>query len=107
MATSGHVLQGLRSPRALILSIATSLDVPSLASSVVAAVSLRVERGDDSEEAWTCTVVSQAAELLVVAHPWSAGENDTAGETLRIYAQLTTAGGVLECEAATVTVRPR
>lgn len=109
MPTSGHVLAGLRSPRALLLSISPSTDVPDLSTSaVIAPESLRVWRGDDSVQTWTCTVVSQTAALLVLAHPWVVGDNDTAGETLRVYAQLTlAAGGVVECEAATVTVTAR
>ena len=70
--SSGHVLQGLRSPRALFLSVSPSIDAPSLDSATVTAVSLRVERGDGREEVWTCTIQSQSATLLVLAHPWVA-----------------------------------
>jgi len=105
MANSGTVVAGLRSPRALILDLVPSEDVPDL--SLVTAASLKVWRARDVVQTWTCEMSDKTAETLTLTHPWVAGDNDTPGESLRVYAQLTIAGQINEVEVTTVTVIPR
>lgn len=106
MATDrGSVLAGLRSPRALVIDITPSDDVPDL--SVVTAAELRVFRTGNTEETWTCSMSNQTATTLTLTHPWVVGDNDTVGEGLRIYPQLTISGLVNEALGVIVTVSQR
>ena len=101
----GTVLAGLRSPRALVSDITPSDDVPDL--SVVTAAELRVFRSGSVEETWTCSMSNQTSTTLTLTHPWVAGDNDTVGEGLRIYPQLTISGLVNEAIGCIVTVSQR
>ena len=101
----GTVLAGLRSPRALVIDITPSDDVPDL--SVVTAAELRVFRSGNVEETWTCSMSNQSATTLTLTHPWVVGDNDTVGEGLRIYPQLTISGLVNEALGVIVTVSQR
>lgn len=104
---TGTVVQGLRSPRALEITVEPSTDVPDL--SLVTAASLKVWRrnGLGDVEDWTATITSQSSSSLVLVHPWVDGDNDTPSEHLRVYAQLTIGGEVVECEPVTIYVKPR
>ena len=101
------VVQGLRTPRALEITVAASTDVPDL--SIVTDAALLVYRRSGIVQTWTATIASQSADTLVLTHPWQAGDNDIAGEQLRIYAQLTIPGATnqVECEPVTITVTAR
>ncbi len=105
LSNRGSVLVGLRSPRALVIDITPSVDVPDL--SVVTAASLKVYRASGLVETWACAMSNQSADTLRLTHPWVAGDNDKVGEGLRIYPQLTIGDDVNEALGVIVTVTQR
>lgn len=105
LSNRGTVLVGLRSPRALVIDLAPSDDVPDL--SVVTEATLKVYRASGVVETWTCSMSNQSADTLRLTHPWVAGNNDVVSEGLRIYPQLTIAGEVNEALGVVVTVTQR
>ena len=105
LVNRGTVLVGLRSPRALVIDVEPSDDVPDL--STVTDASLRVYRAAGVIESWTCAMSLQTATTLRLTHPWVVGDNDTVGEGLRIYPQLTIAGLVNEAQVCIVSVTAR
>ena len=75
--------------------------------SVITDASLTVYRASGVVESWTCTMSLQTATTLRLTHPWVVGDNDTVGEGLRIYPQLTIAGLVNEAQVCIVSVTAR
>lgn len=105
LVNRGTVVAGLRAPRALVIDIYPSAAVPDL--SVITAASLKVWRANNETEVWTCAMSAQTADTLTLTHPWVEGDNDTVGEGLRIYPQLTIGSDTVEALAVIVTVTQR